>query len=114
MKYFFHESAENEFISAIEYYEECQPGLGLRFSEEVYAAIQRICAHPHSWSPIDSKTRRCLTNKFPYGILYRIVENEIRSILLNKRKIQLIRSLEESIMNEAMSRNKIEIKEKHE
>lgn len=39
-----------------------------------------------------------------------IVENEIRSILLNKRKIKLIQKLEESIMNEAVNHNQIEIK----
>ena len=38
-----------------------------------------------------------------------IVKNEIRSILLNKRKIELIRSLDEDVMNEAMRHNKIEI-----
>jgi len=74
----FHESAEKELFSAIEYYEERQPGLGLRFSEEVKATIERICAHPHVWASIDSKTRRCLTSRFPYGILYRIIKDNIR------------------------------------
>jgi len=33
MNYSFHEAAEEEFFAAIEYYEQCQSGLGLRFSE---------------------------------------------------------------------------------
>jgi hypothetical protein len=70
MNYSFHDSAEKELFSAIEYYEERQPGLGLIFSEEVKATIERICAHPHAWASIDSKTRRCLTSRFPYGILF--------------------------------------------
>lgn len=78
MKFSFHEAAEKEFVAAIEYYEERQTGLGLRFSKEIYATINRICDHPYTWSGIDDKTRRCLTNKFPYGILYRIVDNNIR------------------------------------
>jgi plasmid stabilization system protein ParE len=78
MKYSFHEAAETEFLLAIEYYEECQPALGLRFSEEVYATIERICNHPYTWTSIDTKTRRCITNKFPYGVLYRIRDNHIR------------------------------------
>ena len=77
MNYSFHESDEEEFFAAIEYYESCQPGLGLRFSEELYAAITRICKHPFSWTQMDVKTRRCLTNKFPFGILYRIVDENI-------------------------------------
>lgn len=78
MKYYFHEDAEEELFVSIEYYESRQSGLGLSFSEEVYAAIMRICAHPYSWTKIDSNTRRCLTNKFPYGVLYRIVKDKIR------------------------------------
>jgi len=78
MNYSFHEEAEKELFEAIEYYEERQPGLGLKFSEEVYATIERICANPLAWTAIDPKTRRCLTNKFPYGVLYRIVDDHIR------------------------------------
>ena len=69
MNYSFHESAEKELCLAIEFYEKCQPGLGLRFSEEVKATIKRICTHPHAWASIDLKTRCCLTRRFPYGIL---------------------------------------------
>lgn len=78
MKYSFHEIAEKELFDAIEYYEECQSGLGLRFSEEVFASIERTCEHPYAWTCIDTQTRRCLTSKFPYGILYRIVNDHIR------------------------------------
>ena len=78
MKYSFHDAAEEEFLDAIEYYEECQQGLGLRFSKEVYTTIMRIRNHPYAWEAIDSNTRRCLTNRFPFGILYRIAENDIR------------------------------------
>ncbi|TWI73976.1 ParE-like toxin of type II ParDE toxin-antitoxin system [Desulfobotulus alkaliphilus] len=78
MKYGFHEAAEREFFAAIEYYENCQSGLGLRFSEEVYATIRLICDHPYAWTELDTKTRRCVTSRFPYGILYRIFENKIQ------------------------------------
>lgn len=75
---FFHEDAEFEFLKTIDYYENCEIGLGLRFSEEVYSAIQRACEFPLAWEKIDSKTHRCLANKFPYGVLYRIFDDHIR------------------------------------
>ena len=46
MTYFFHPKAKDEFISAIDYYEECSPGLGLEFSKEIYSTIQRIICFP--------------------------------------------------------------------
>ncbi|HBC86239.1 MAG TPA: plasmid stabilization protein [Lentisphaeria bacterium] len=78
MRFSFHELAETELVSAIEYYESCQTGLGFSFSEEVYATIERVCQFPLAWESIDTRTRRCLTSRFPYGILYRISESEIR------------------------------------
>ena len=78
MNFYFHEEAESEFLEAIEYYEECEIGLGIRFSKEVNSTIYRICHFPNSWEKIDAFTHRCLVNKFPYGILYRIVDEQIR------------------------------------
>lgn len=70
MKYYFHEEAERELNSAIDYYNEVQPGLGAAFLGEVTAAIENILAQPMAWHPLSANTRRCLTNKFPFGIVY--------------------------------------------
>ncbi len=77
MKYSFHPSAKIELNEGVNYYEECQPGLGLGFLKEVYKAIQLISQYPQAWSPFSTNTRRCLTNRFPYGIIYQILDNEI-------------------------------------
>lgn len=88
MKYSFHPSAKRELMDAIEYYEQCQSGLGLEFAREIYSTIQRIIHFPEAWSKLSKNTRRCLTNRFPYGVIYQITEEEILIIAimqLNRR-----------------------------
>ena len=77
MKYSFHPSAKNELNEAIDYYEECQRGLGVEFTKEIYLTIHRIIEYPKAWSPLSHNTRRCLINRFPYGIIYQILDKEI-------------------------------------
>jgi len=72
MRFYFHEGAETEFDKAVDYYEECQPGLGLEFTQEVYAAIARVIQFPEAWSPISKNTRRCLVSRFPFGVICRV------------------------------------------
>ena len=64
--------AHAELRQAVAYYESQEQGLGSQFSEEVRLAIQRILQYPEAWSPISKRTRRCQTNKFPYGIIYQV------------------------------------------
>ena len=52
MKFYFHEEAELEFDKVIEYYDNCQTGLGLEFAQEVFAAIERIKHYPDAWAPM--------------------------------------------------------------
>lgn len=75
MKYFFHESAEAEFDNAISYYESCRQGLGLDFAEEVFASIELIIQYPEAWSAMSKNTRRCLVNRFPFGVIYQVKSN---------------------------------------
>lgn len=82
MNFRFHPDAEIEFNHAIDYYEECQNHLGLEFAQEVYATIHRIIDFPHAWHPMTAKTRRCLTNRFPFGVVYQHHNNEIIIIAL--------------------------------
>jgi len=68
LNYSFHPDAEKELNETIVYYNECQNGLGLEFAKEVYLTIQNILSFPHAWAPLSENTRRCLTNRFPYGV----------------------------------------------
>lgn len=77
MKVSFYPEARDELFEAISYYEQCQKGLGKEFAKEVYATIQRIIQFPEAWSKMSENTRRCLVNRFPYGLIYSILENEI-------------------------------------
>ncbi|MEW6684858.1 MAG: type II toxin-antitoxin system RelE/ParE family toxin [Candidatus Edwardsbacteria bacterium] len=77
MKYSFHPEAKKEFLEEINYYEECQAGLGLEFAKEIYSTIQRIIHFPTAWAKLSKNTRSCLTNRFPFGVIYQVVEEEI-------------------------------------
>lgn len=77
MNFRFHPDAELELNHAIDYYEACQEHLGLEFAQEVYATIQRIVDFPNAWQQMTSQARRCLTNRFPFSIVYQDIHNEI-------------------------------------
>lgn len=77
MNYSFHPEAEKELNSSIDYYEEYQNNLGLEFAQEVYKTIQRILSFPKAWQILDNDIRRCLTSRFPFGIIYYQKDNEV-------------------------------------
>jgi len=77
MNFSFHPEAEEELNRAVDYYNECRPLLGWDFSREVYITIQNIIAHPNAWSPLSKSTRRCLVNRFPFGVIYQIGNKNI-------------------------------------
>jgi hypothetical protein len=72
MNFTFHSEAETEFNQAIEHYEQCENGLGYDFALEVYSTIERILAYPKSWPVLEDDVRRCLTHRFPFGVLYSV------------------------------------------
>lgn len=77
MTYSFHPDAEVEFNISIDYYEQCKQNLGLEFANEVYQTIQRILEYPTAWQILDEDIRRCLINRFPFGIIYYQKNKEI-------------------------------------
>jgi plasmid stabilization system protein ParE len=64
--------ARAEFEQVVAYYDQCGLGLGDEFTNEVEATIRRITDQPEAWSPYHHGTRRCLTRRFPYGVVYQI------------------------------------------
>ena len=76
----FHPAAEQELNDAVDYYNRCHNGLGLQFAKEVDAAIHNILAFPRAWTPLSQNTRRCLVNRFPYGVICQIADEEVTMI----------------------------------
>jgi plasmid stabilization system protein ParE len=64
------EPAEAEFREAVQHYNLQSEGLGYEFAAEVRRALSRIVRFPEAWSALSPRTRRCRTNRFPYGIVY--------------------------------------------
>lgn len=68
----FDQDARAEFLAAVEYYEECQTGLGRRFREAVEAEVDAIAAMPFRFRVLHAPFRRCLVPKFPYAVIFSI------------------------------------------
>ena len=76
-KYRLTSTALSELKEATLYYEQKENGLGTAFLDEIDATIERILRFSHAWHPISTRTRRCRTHRFPFGILYQSRPDEI-------------------------------------
>jgi len=72
MRIEFLDPADAEFVEAIAYYNLQSEGLGYEFAAEIKRAMERILQFPNAWAPLSKRTRRCRTNRFPYGLIYQI------------------------------------------
>jgi len=77
MKIAFHPEAMREFLEAIDFYEYSESGLGFDFSNEIRTTIRNILGYPNAWPQLSKDVRRCLVNRFPYGVLYSVERDEI-------------------------------------
>ncbi len=77
MKFEFAQAAREEFLESVNYYELQQPDLGVTFSEQVHATIERILDFPEGWTPLDDTFHRCLVKQFPYALIYTILDKKL-------------------------------------
>jgi plasmid stabilization system protein ParE len=70
-------SARAEYLNAVSYYADIEPGLSVRFADAVEDAANRALAFPRAGSPSPANTRRVLVSDFPFGIYFRPEANGI-------------------------------------
>lgn len=75
-------AASRELRDAVIYYNAQSQNLGEEFRDEVWETIQRIKNFPEAWHPLSPSIRRCQTNRFPYGVIYSNLPNEILVIAI--------------------------------
>lgn len=69
--------AEADVDEAFEWYEAQRPGLGSAFRRAIDVAVASITEHPEACAVIHRNTRRVLLPKFPYGLYYRVRDQEL-------------------------------------
>jgi plasmid stabilization system protein ParE len=77
MKIVFLSPAQAELDDAFSWYEEQAVGLGYEFLNELDLALRLVATFPELQPQISKKIRRCLVNRFPYGIYYGIKDGTI-------------------------------------
>ena len=71
------EKAEWEVERASDDYNKESPGLGYDFLDEFLKTVDRIKRNPEAWQPLSHRTRRAMTKRFPYGVIYQIRNTDI-------------------------------------
>lgn len=66
------EEAQQDLEAAVDYYNGECPGLGYEFADEFYHTIDRIVDNPDAWHPVSKRTRRCMTHRFPFAVIYQL------------------------------------------
>lgn len=85
MKVVYHLGARLDVLEAVEYYErEDGPALADRFTGELEIFIERISDAPRSYREVGAGMRRIDLSKFPYHVLYRIIDANTVKVLTVK------------------------------
>lgn len=80
-----------ELIEAAAWYETRQPGLAIRFLQEIDQAQQAIQSRPKSFlqlanMAVDLEVRRALLPRFPYALVFLELQTEIRVLAVAHTK----------------------------
>lgn len=82
MKLTYHPAAKAEVVAAARFYEQAVNSLGAQFLDEFDRSIAVILEAPGRWRIIRDDKRRYLMTRFPYGLYYRIVGDEVRILVV--------------------------------
>lgn len=78
----YHELARQEVIDTTKHYAELRDGLGAEFRKELDRIVELISRSPTRFEEFRPGIRRCLLERFPYAVCYRVVSAELVQIIV--------------------------------
>ena len=82
MRVEFHPSTVGDVNKAASFYARARPGLELEFRKEIDAVIARIARNPMQFPVVEAQIRRCIVHRFPYSVLFRVVNPDCIRVLV--------------------------------
>ena len=78
----YHPETVRELNKSIEYYNAQRTGLGEEFRDEILETLERIRLNPKRYGIVKLDIRRTFVHRFPFSILYRVVDDKTVRILV--------------------------------
>ena len=75
-----------ELAEIRDHYEACASGLGISFIDEFERQVMAIAAMPTRWRVVQTGLRRSLMRRFPYVIVFRIMDDDWLRITVVKHE----------------------------
>ena len=82
----FHPCANDELHEAVNWYDEINESLASSFVESIEVAVERIAAAPQRWPVYAEDFRQVLVDRFPYVLIYRVMEKEVQILAIAHAK----------------------------
>lgn len=81
MNYRFGHEARVDLLVAAEFYDSKRPGLGSEFCVDFGLGLARVLEAPNRWPEIEIGFRSFRLNRFPYALIYRIINAQLLEIV---------------------------------
>ncbi len=78
--------ARRDFDESFDWYSERSTQAAVRFADAVDAALMQVAVHPTRFASPDGLHRECPVKKFPFRIVYRLVENRVMVVAIAHAK----------------------------
>jgi toxin ParE1/3/4 len=82
----YHPSLYAELEEVRDYYESQSIGLGGDFVDEFERQVLKIAAMPDRWMIVRGDLRRSLMKRFPYVILFRVLQDDVIRVTVVKHE----------------------------
>jgi plasmid stabilization system protein ParE len=69
--------ARLQIAEAIDWYDSQEPGRGDDFLGSLQDTIESICHNPHQYQVLRGDLRRAVLRRFPYLVIYGVVDDEV-------------------------------------
>lgn len=86
MRIEYHPAIEAELTEIRDYYNDKSRNLGEDFINEFERQVLRIATMPSRWMIVRGNTRKSLMRRFPYLILFRVVDESVIRITVIKHE----------------------------
>ena len=82
MNVVWHPLATGEMIDAARFYSSRLKQLGPEFLDEIERSVESILTDPGRFAVIDNEIRLFPMRRFPYGIYYRVLDDDVRILVV--------------------------------